>query len=253
MRRLNIVLFVATVALLWLAARLALRNDVLALAAASPFVLSELSLHNAMQISADAFLPVTLALMLYVWMWLHLAGKGRSWSGAVLLGALAGLVTSAKWNGALLVIAAAGYLVVSRARWRWPKALVACVVSVAAFAAVNPVFLTNPAQVVSDVLARRLAVINLHNQTAGPMPYLELLQQSFPAWPLVCVIGMVLWRCRRQPWFAPLAWWGLTLALGTWFTIDQPYARYRAPIELGLYIPLGTCLASILSAPRRRL
>jgi hypothetical protein len=199
-----------------------------------------------MPLGCDAFLAFTLALMLLVWLRLHLRGEGRSWRSALLVGALGGLAASAKYNGALGLLAFLGYIILSNARLRYPKALLAGTVAFAVFCMINPVMLDDPILALHDILARRIQIIALHNHKQGPLPFLALLQASFPAWPIIVLIGAALWRCRREPWFAPVAWWGLTLALGTWFTIDQPYARYRAPIELGFYVPFGIALAAPL-------
>jgi hypothetical protein len=73
------------------------------------------------------------------------------------------------------------------------------------------------------------------------------LNDCLPLWPLLPICAWLLWRCRREAWFAPVAWWGGFLALGTLLTIPSPEVRYLAPLELGVYFSAAVAVLCILA------
>ena len=81
----------------------------------------------------------------------------------------------------------------------------------------------------------------------GPHTWWQFLNDALPTWPLVPVFGWLLWRCRGENWFVPVAWWGGFLAIGTLVPIPSPETRYLAPLEIGLYFPAALCALHLLS------
>ena len=257
MRGCNVIAYLIGLAALYYAAWLALRRHGLALLAVSPVCLSWLYIgHIVPRVGPDALLFQWLAIFLAVWLYLHLRGpRDLDPRYSLLLGAIAGLATFAKQNGALVLLAYMGYLAFAcRGRWRLLCPTLAGAGAFLVFYFFNfGVVWHWPQTVAMDILARRAVAATALETYSGPCGFFELAQKSMPLWPLLPVAGLALWRCRREPWFAPVAWWAGALAAGTIMMINLPLARYIGPVELGwLYVFALAAIAPVRAFRRER-
>ena len=264
MRSVNVAAYLATLALLWLTARMALgcsvgtaRASAWAALAVVPLAFSKIQVFDVVaRAGPDALLAFAMAAMLAAWTYWHLRAEATSLKVVLYLGALAGLATGAKLNGALMVLALVGYLVAyCRGRDRLVKPLAAIGVSLVAFSLLNPVVFMGgvpPYQPLLDMIQRRLHIIGMRQEWTGPMGWLEFTRTAVPAWPVLPLFAAGLVAARRAQWFRPVAWWCALLTLGTFFSINRPVPAYLGPLELGLYFPGSLCLVWLMGRRSER-
>lgn len=254
MRFLDICVFLAGAAGLWVTARMALRSHLLAGVAVLPFFLSPLYAMNVSfrMWSGDIFLMAALSWMLAAWLRAHLSGRALTGRSIALVSVLAGVAVGCKLNGVLALAAYCAWLAfASRGASRAANPIAACAISFAAFAVINPVVLMegNPLATCADMVARRGQVVADYIAQCGPMSWTLLLHRVLWWWPLLPVLVLALWSRRRERWFWPVAAWGAFLCAGTVAGLAQTrmlFDQYMTPMEMGLYFPFALSVLSLL-------
>ncbi len=247
MRGANVAASLGAIFALYLAAAWTLNSRKWALLAVSPILLSPVYAPQIIpRVGPDALLLAWCAAFLCAWVWFHKQGRALSWRSALALGVIGGLATFAKITGALVCFAYLGYACCRR---KPLQGLVCLAVAFAVYYLANPAFIgTSPAELLQDVIRRRVAVIAEHKKTFGPIGFFDMLSASIDCWPLLPFIALLFWRVRREAWAAPYLWWGGTLVLATVAMIKLPLPQYLGPIHFGLYVPAGVALTRMLAA-----
>jgi len=250
MRLASIALYALMLGLLWLIAFRILSSPTLAALALLPVAMSETFWNCvAWRTGPDALLCLMLVGTLAAWLWLS------GWKQFVVVSVLAGLACASKQNGILVLAAWCGWLVFTgRGSSRAWRPLVAITVAATVFCLINPATWSGPWRFLTESIRVRTlwaeAAATRYGKY-GPHTWWQLWTDALPVWPLVPFYGWLLWRCRREAWFGPVAWWGSCLALGTLLTIPSPVTRYLAPLELGLYFPAMLAVLHILARVSR--
>lgn len=117
-------------------------------------------------------------------------------------------------------------------------------------AVIGPVVLLAPRNIrafFSAAVEIRLNYASIINKQWGPMSFTRFVEEAVPLRPLLPVFLAPVIACRKEKWFAPVAWWGAVLTLGTFFGMNRPVLRCLGPLEIGLYFPVSL---SVLTVPR---
>ncbi len=273
LRTVNVAFLLATLLLLAAAARTATGKWYWGLLVAAPLAFSRnFGGGVGSFIFTDSYLAFFLALMILVWLRFHLSREPYAWWRVIVMGAIAGLVVSTKQNGALAALAYVAYLLAGAPRRSvWPGVSRACVFALAAFAvyvAVNPVMWQGGRtssgliqqtplpvwwlHVFQDVWVRRMRAIQSQLDFYGRPTLLERLAAVFPYWYLLPVFAYVVWRARRERWFAPVAWWAGFLVVVTAFTVHIVFNRYLMPVEMALSLLVVLSAASVFESARAK-
>jgi hypothetical protein len=253
MRACNYAAFLAAMACLWYAASLALGRTVLALACLTPFLVSFwFPTYLIAQLGPDPFLILALCAFLAVWLKGHLAAKALTPPYILALVLLGGICVWTKQNGALAPLAYAGYaLFHGRGPYRVATPLVALGGAFGVFYALSAPFYGHaPQEVIANVLARRHQAMAVMGLRYPAMMRQDIVHHAIESWPLVPLAIWLIWSRRRERWFPPVAWWGMTLWLATVFTINRPSYKYLVPANLGLYFVFAVCVVSLVSQAR---
>jgi len=249
LRMASIVLFTATLVILFAIAWRILGNWGLAALAIVPIAASATFWDCvAWRMGPDMLFCLVLAATLAAWVGLDT----RGWRGFVIVSLLCGLATSAKQNGILVLGGWCGYLAFtegpSRRVWR---PVVAAALAFAAFAIVDPaLWYRGPQEFLSQSIHTRALWSERTVNVFGPCTPWMFFTTAVKAWWALPVFAWFVWRCRREAWFAPVAWWAAALAIGTYVAIPCPETRYLAPLEMGFYFPLMLCIMWLVT--RRR-
>jgi hypothetical protein len=253
----NTAFMLAAVVLVYFTAYLILSNAWFALLVALPLVLSRhIAAGVVAYLGSDAILAFSLALSLFLWVFLAMRGRDRGLVGIVLISGVAALATSTKVNAALVIIAYMLYLaIVARGVDRLMKPLLAALVCAAIFVGLNPVMRAGGpawmAGVISDMLETR-RVIWVGQYQEAPLARVELVRKflEFPAFILPLAGAFIVFR--REKWALPLLVWSGTLAIGTLLSVNRTYDRYFLPIEMSVVLASGVMAWRLLQAALRR-
>jgi len=261
LRLVNVCMYGLMLVCLWLAARMALRSETLAILPALPFVL--LPFWNGhmsfILASGDVFLLCGFSATLALWLRCHLGG-GASWKSAMALGVLGGLTTSAKHPGVLVVAAVCGYLFLEGRRWlRLELPLLSFAVAVCVFVALNPVIWLCPGRTPAEVLSwiSRCRQVHAAEVAAANLtvPISQMSQNLSFLWAALPATVMLAWGMRTNRWLKPVLWWGCFIAVGVTaglFALLDPQPRYFAPVELAVFFTLTLCGTAIVSSAALR-
>jgi hypothetical protein len=145
------------------------------------------------------------------------------------------------------------YLAWEASGWRrLTNPALAAIVAFAVYAAVNPAIVLYPGAYPWDValmiMQRRADVVNRYAASFGAASVVQIINAQLYWWPVLPVIVLAAWACRKERWFAPLFLVALFLAGGTvlgFFQTRKVDARYGAPLELGLYFLLSVCVLTV--------
>jgi hypothetical protein len=244
-RSANIALFALTLVLLFWIAQRTLDSTALAAATIVPIAGSMTFWDSvAWRIGPDALLCFLLVAVLAAWLMLDTA----KWRGLVVVSILCGLAASSKQNGILVLAAWCGYLAAKgKGVGRIWRPITAVLIAAGVFCAINPATWHGPLGFLRGSIWIRQVITTEFANAYGPHTWWQFLNDALPTWPLVPVYAWLLWRCRRERWLAPVAWWGGFLAIGTLVTIPSPVTRYLAPLEMGLYFPAMLCALHLVS------
>lgn len=228
--------------LLFLVARRALGGCIWGFVVAIPLVLpGHIGLTVGGYLFTDAYLAFFLALTLLVWLRFHYSAAPLSYPRVAVMGLVIGLAVSTKINAGLLLIAYLIYVfMLSSGASRWLKAFVVLSASLAVFVAVNPIMWQGGpvwwAEVIGRMLKHRANVIEVHKSLFGEHAFLNRLAFMLPMWYLLPLMALLVARMRHEKWFLPVTLWAALLVAGTALTANQPFMRYRMPIEMALAV-----------------
>jgi hypothetical protein len=210
-------------------------------------------------ILTDAYLAFFLALVVLVWVRLHVFGAPMRYRNVAMMGILIGAAVSTKLNAGLLLPAYAIYVaLIVRGRAFWVRFLMFAAAAWGTFIILNPVMWQafvpghgGPlwwAHVVSDILTHRWRVIEMHKNLLGEYTIRQRLGFFLPYWYLLPAFVVLLAWARREKWFLPVTLWAGFLLVGTALTANVPLMRYRLPSDMAAAV--ATMLAAVSTAQR---
>jgi len=251
MRASNLLGYGILLILLWLAGRAALGHEVLAAVAVAPFVMASVWREWLAVIcnSGDVWMLAGMAGALYAW--LCLARRRTRW-GAAAVGFACGFAIAAKYPAVLALAAFCGWAVFHcRGRERVLSPLAAGLASFLTWVALNPAIWTWPdgptAFFRASVEMRQSGMVWLVSRLGRSSARYILVHCGY-WWPFLPVVAVVFWRCRKEWWFAPVAWWSVVVAVGTFAGIlwlGDASDRYRLPMELGAWFAGSIAVLSL--------
>jgi len=255
MRMVNLAAFASMLVFLWLTARMAIGADIPALATVLPFTMMHFWVTTvaSIAVSGDSFLLPAFALTLFLWTRYHMKGQGVSWRSVIVVGAAAGLATSAKHPGIIMVGAFGLYLMWHARGWnRIAMPAVAAAAAFAVFVLVNPAVLMYPGarpwEVLQMMVDRREEVAAAAATRFGDPGWPELWRKAFFWVPWVPAALAGFWVLRRERWMAPLMFWCVSIIVVTLaglVLLRNFEARYALPIELSLYFTVALMGAAL--------
>jgi hypothetical protein len=253
MRMADLGAFAVCVISLWFTAWLVLRHKWLAALTVTPLVLSPIFVRDLsfFVTSGDIFLLACLAATLAAMTFFHLRGRGTSSLSILIVSILAGLASSSKHPGVLAVAAFAAYLAwQSRGLQRIVNPMGAIMVSLATFAAINPVLVFCPGEwpwnVCIDMMQRRAQVNRIQMSSYGVVTATETFK--FFWWPFFPAGAYTLWASRKERWFPAVGCWAIFIIGGMllgMITIKVSTFRYIAPLEMAVFFPVGLCIIAL--------
>ena len=254
MRYTNTAVFVLFAVFLWLAAETALRSRVRATLAVLPVLLTPTCLAavgiSFVTWSGDVFMAAGIAAGLFVWLRYHLSGRGASLPAILVVSVLSGLAAASKHSGVLFVAAYAAYLALyARGFGRLLRPLVSLAVAACVVALTNPVLFlypdASPWEVLRLAAERRAYILDRQLTVFQPSSLVSLVRNAFYWWPVAPACLAAIWSCRRERWFAPVAFWGGFLAVGAGVGLLRMRVmqeRYLLPVLVGFGFVSSVCI-----------
>jgi len=252
LRRANVVALTVGLVFLFFVAHRALGGWLWGFVLAAPLVLAPyVGLFVCGYIQTDAYLAFLICLCILLWLTFHYSPDPVGAWHVVAVSVVIGLAQSTKLNGGLLLLAYMTYLVVmGRGIGRLWRPILAGAVVAAVFFIVNPVMLSRGpfgwVKVIGDMLRIRAETISGHEASLGPLSLLNRLHYLFPEWFLLPLFALFVIKARKERWFLPVAIWASFLIAGTIATANQPFNRYRMPLDLGLATLVTLSAASVI-------
>jgi len=253
MRMVDLGAYAVCIVSLWLTAWLVLRHKWLAALTATPLVLSPVLARDLafFVTSGDVFLLASLSATLAAMTFFHLRGRGTSSLSILVVSILGGLAASSKHPGVLAVAAFAAYLAWQSRGWqRLVNPIGAVMISLATFAAINPVFIFCPGEwpwnVCIDMMQRRAEVNRIQMSSYGVVTATEMFK--FFWWPFLPAGAYALWASRKEPWFPAVGCWAIFIIGGMLLGMMQikvATSRYVAPLEMAVFFPVALCVIAL--------
>ena len=97
-------------------------------------------------------------------------------------------------------------------------------------------------------LRRRAEIIAGHIFANGRVSAWVFFANDFYWWPILPVVFVAAWVCRRERWFTPVFFFGSFLSAGTMAGLlltRMGQVAYVAPLEFGLYLLAGVCVTTL--------
>lgn len=241
----SLALFLCGMALVYLAAARLLGGRLLAAAAIAPFLWNELVASSLlMHQNSDCYLVFFTGLFLYVWFGRNGSGRARGWAKLAAAACAAGAASAASARGAGLA-ATAAVLVFAGGGGGGRRRLLktGAVVAVAAVTAcvLAPVFLGLSARSTFDFTQAMFAGVPSHwtARFADTTNFLLPIQECLPYWPLLPMVGVMLYAARKERWALPLAVYAAIVVARAVFCMSKTANFTPADISLALTLAGG--------------